>query len=77
MSTCTDVGSVFESKLSVVQTSNVGFTSEVSDYLVVHTGLGEVWIGQSQGVYHCSHLRQCAVVLDGVDDNDDNAERCW
>ena len=25
---------------SVVQTSNIGFTSEVSDYLVVHTGLG-------------------------------------
>ena len=23
---------------SVVQTSNIGFTSEVSDYLVVHTG---------------------------------------
>ena len=38
MSTCADVGSVIESKKSVVQTSNVGFTSEVSDYLVVHTG---------------------------------------
>ena len=38
MSTCADVGSVIESKMSVVQTSNVGFTSEVSDYLVVHTG---------------------------------------
>ena len=25
----------------VVQTSNIGFTSEVSDYLVVHTGPGE------------------------------------
>ena len=25
---------------SVVQTSNIGFTSEVSDYLVVHTGPG-------------------------------------
>ena len=38
MSTCADVGSFIESKPSVVQTSNVGFTSEVSDYLVVHTG---------------------------------------
>ena len=34
------VGSFIESKTSVVQTSNVGFTSEVSDYLVVHTGPG-------------------------------------
>ena len=42
MSTCTcaDVGSFIESKTSVVQTSNVGFTSEVSDYLVLHTGPG-------------------------------------
>ena len=40
MSTCADVESVIESKMSVVQTSNVGFTSEVSDYLVVHTGPG-------------------------------------
>ena len=40
MSTCADVGSVIESKMYVVQTSNVGFTSEVSDYLVVHTGPG-------------------------------------
>ena len=40
MSTCADVGSVIESKMSVVQTSKVGFTSEVSDYLVVHTGPG-------------------------------------
>ena len=38
MSTCADVGSVIESKMSAVQTPNVGFTSEVSDYLVVHTG---------------------------------------
>ena len=38
MSTCADVGNVIESKMSVVQTSNVGITSEVSDYLVVHTG---------------------------------------
>ena len=34
------VGSVIESKMSVVHTSNVGFTCEVSDYLVVHTGPG-------------------------------------
>ena len=40
MSTYSDVGSLIESKMSVVQTSNVGFTSEVSDYLVVHTGPG-------------------------------------
>ena len=38
MSTCANVGSFIESKTSVAQTSNVGFTSEVSDYLVVHTG---------------------------------------
>ena len=38
MSICTDVGSCIESKTTVVQTLNVGFTSEVSDYLVVHTG---------------------------------------
>ena len=38
MSTSADVGSFIESKTSVVQTSNVGFTSEVPDYLVVHTG---------------------------------------
>ena len=42
MSTCTDVGSFIESKTSVVQTSNVGFTSEVSDYLLVHTGPEEI-----------------------------------
>ena len=40
MSTCAYVGSFIESKTSVVQASNVGFTSEVSDYLVVHTGPG-------------------------------------
>ena len=40
MSICTDVGSFIESKTTVVLTSNVGFTSEVSDYLVVHTGPG-------------------------------------
>ena len=40
MSTCAIVGSFIESKMSVLQTSNVGFTSEVSDYLVVHTGPG-------------------------------------
>ena len=41
MSSYGDVGSFIESKTLVVQTSNVGFTSEVSDYLVVHTGPGE------------------------------------
>ena len=48
MSTCADVGSVIESKTSVVQTSNVGFTSEVSDYLVVHTGPGHHSIGREK-----------------------------
>ena len=33
--------SFIESKTTVVQTSNVSFTSEVSDYLVVHTGPAE------------------------------------
>ena len=42
VSTCAVVGSVIESKTSVVQASNVGFTSEVSDYLVAHTGPGQV-----------------------------------
>ena len=42
MSTCADVGSFIESKTLVVQTSNVGFTFEVPDYLVVHTGPGRV-----------------------------------
>ena len=40
MSTCAVVRSFIESKTTEVQTSNVGFTSEVSDYLVVHTGPG-------------------------------------
>ena len=40
MSTCAVVRSFIESKTMEVQTSNVGFTSEVSDYLVVHTGPG-------------------------------------
>ena len=48
MSTCADVGSFIGSKSSVVQTSNVGFTSEVSDYLVVHTGPGAAVIGKDQ-----------------------------
>ena len=38
MSACADVGSFIESKTLEVQTLHVGFTSEVSDYLVVHTG---------------------------------------
>ena len=41
MSTSADVGSFIESKTSVVQTSNVGLTSEVPDYLEVHTGPGK------------------------------------
>ena len=44
MSICTDVGSFIESKTTVVQTSNVGFTSEVSDYLVVHTGPAQLFV---------------------------------
>ena len=39
MSACAVVRCFIESKSMEVQTSNVGFTSEVSDYLVVHTGL--------------------------------------
>ena len=38
MSICAVVRSFIESKTTEVQTSNVGFTSEVTDYLVVHTG---------------------------------------
>ena len=44
MSTCADVGSFIGSKTSAVQTSYVSFTSEVPDYLEVHTGPGrEPW----------------------------------
>ena len=50
MSICTDVGSFIESKTTVVQASNVGFTSEVSDYLVVRTGPG--WV-PSINAFHC------------------------
>ena len=42
MSTCAVVRSFIESKTTEVQTSNVGFTSEVSDYLVVHKGPGSM-----------------------------------
>ena len=42
---------------SVVQTSNVGFTSEVSHYLVVHTGPGR----NTSGVDHVQHV-VCRVV---------------
>ena len=34
-------------KTTEVQTSNAGFTSEVSDYLVVHTGPGLATVGPS------------------------------
>ena len=47
MSTCADVGSFIESKTSVVQTLNVGFTSEVADYLVVHAGPGVIVLDRS------------------------------
>ena len=40
MSKCPVVRSFIESKTTEVQTSNVGFTSEVSDYRVMHTGPG-------------------------------------
>ena len=42
MSTSADVGSFIGSKTSVAQASNVGFISEVSDYLVVHCLVGLV-----------------------------------
>ena len=61
MSICTDVGSFIESKATVVQTSNVGFTSEVSYYLVVHTGPGLlccpcVYEGEGEGGDEISDL---------------------
>ena len=48
-----DVGSFIESKTSVVQTSNVGFTSEVPDYLVVHTGPDHVSKSQQPVCSEC------------------------
>ena len=59
MSTCADVGSFIESKTSVVQTSNVGFTSEVSDYLVVHTGPGP----ETAGKDHRRHQQQPTTMI--------------
>ena len=41
MSTCAVVRSFIESKTTEAQTLNVGFISNVSDYLVVHTGPGD------------------------------------
>ena len=49
MSTCAVVRSFIESKTTEVQTSNVGFTSEVSDYFVVHTGPGGGAQGRRKG----------------------------
>ena len=59
MSTCADVGSSIGSKTSVVQASNFGFTSEVSDYLVVHTGPGV--LGSALGV-----VRKVSIYCDWV-----------
>ena len=51
MSTCANVRSFIESKTSEVQTWNVDFTSEVSDYLVVHTGPGGDCAGKQTEEY--------------------------
>ena len=55
MSTCAVVRSFIESKTTAVQTSNVGFTSEVSDYLVVHTGPGLELVGLA--LVYCDWVR--------------------
>ena len=69
MSTCADVGSFIESKTSVVQTSNVGFTSEVSDYLVVHTGSGHgPLIEQPVSPTHTLHLSIIPVLVRRTDE---------
>ena len=52
MSTCADVGCFIESKTSEVQTSHVGFTSKVSDYLVVHMGPG----GEPSCLFFAQHV---------------------
>ena len=61
LSTCAVVRSFIESKTTEVQDSNVGFTSEVSDYLVVHTGPGGVIHVESM-VLKCLHCQ----VPDGI-----------
>ena len=48
VSTRAVVRSFTESKTTEVQTSNVGFTSEVSDYLVVHTGPAPVLFAEER-----------------------------
>ena len=71
MSTCADVGSFTGYKSSVVQASSVGFTSEVSDYLVVLTGpyLRNVLNRIKSGVA-CFILFVCSLVLVLVDLHD-------
>ena len=64
MSICTDVGSFIESKTTVVQTSNVGFTSEVSDYLVVHMGPG-LLVSEACLLVGCLTSQQHASVSQG------------
>ena len=61
MSTSAHVGSFIESKTSVVQTLNVGLTSEVPDYLEVHTGPG-VYFGR-YGYAHCTIVKEKIVVI--------------
>ena len=41
---------------AVVQTSSVGFTSEVSDYLVVHTGPGKVRLWWCRVIANCTDV---------------------
>ena len=49
MSTCAIVRSFIESKATEVQTSNIGFTSEVSNYPAVHTGPEDQWTRLKDG----------------------------
>ena len=46
---------------SVVQTSNIGFTSEVSDYLVVHTGPGVFIAAQADTLTMFIVVRRCTI----------------
>ena len=62
MSTCADVGRFIESKTSVVQTSNVGFTSEVADYLVMHTGPGSLHTAVVQSLSATVNLHVLALL---------------
>ena len=72
MSTCAVVRSFIESKTTEVQTSNVGFTSEVSDYLVVHTGPGLCGGPEPSGTGSPPALESQELSNNNHDDNNDN-----